>query len=146
MIEKEQIEERKELRFASKLENITLVEKLIDDVCELSDIDRDYYGNILVSLTEAVNNAIAHGNQSDPTKQVTVVFQSSKDNILFKVTDEGNGFNYENLPDPTSPENLEKPYGRGIFLIKHLSDEVEFIDEGKTISISFSVPALATAS
>ena len=146
MIDKEQIEERKELRFASKLENITLVEKLIDDVCELSDIDRDYYGNILVSLTEAVNNAIAHGNQSDPTKQVTVVFQSSKDNILFKVTDEGNGFNYENLPDPTSPENLEKPYGRGIFLIKHLSDEVEFIDEGKTISISFSVPALATAS
>ncbi|NQY68148.1 MAG: ATP-binding protein [Flavobacteriales bacterium] len=140
------MEERKELRFASKLENITLVEKLIDDVCELSDIDRDYYGNILVSLTEAVNNAIAHGNQSDPTKQVTVVFQSSKDNILFKVTDEGNGFNYENLPDPTSPENLEKPYGRGIFLIKHLSDEVEFIDEGKTISISFSVPALATAS
>ncbi|NQY10984.1 MAG: ATP-binding protein [Flavobacteriales bacterium] len=146
MIDKTPFEETKKLRFASKLENITLVEKLIDDVCEIHTIDRDYYGNILVALTEAVNNAISHGNNSDPEKHVSVIFESKKDNISFEITDEGEGFDPTNLPDPTSPENIEKPYGRGIFLIKHLSDEVEFSDEGRTVNISFNVPALATAS
>jgi len=140
------MEETRKLRFTSKLENITLVEKLIDDVCDLHTIDRDYYGNILVALTEAVNNAISHGNGSDASKHVSVIFESKKDTIRFEVSDEGEGFDPDSLPDPTSPENIEKPYGRGIFLIRHLSDETEFSDEGRTVSISFNVPALATAS
>ncbi|MCH7534921.1 MAG: ATP-binding protein [Bacteroidetes bacterium] len=135
------MEETKKLRFTSKLENITLVEKLIDDVCDLHAINRDYYGNILVALTEAVNNAISHGNMLNPEKHVTLLFESKKDNIRFLVSDEGEGFDFNHLPDPTSPENLEKPYGRGIFLMKHLSDEVEFTDNGRTVQISFKVPS-----
>ena len=141
MIDKTPIEETKKLRFTSKLENITLVEKLIDDVCDLHAINRDYYGNILVALTEAVNNAISHGNMLNPEKHVTLLFESKKDNIRFLVSDEGEGFDFNHLPDPTSPENLEKPYGRGIFLMKHLSDEVEFTDNGRTVQISFKVPS-----
>jgi serine/threonine-protein kinase RsbW len=57
--------------------------------------------------------------------------------IKFIVKDEGRGFNYENLPDPTAPENLEKIGGRGIFLMKHLSDEVQFKEQGRIVELSF---------
>ena len=61
--------------------------------------------------------------------------------IKFVVKDEGKGFNYEQLPDPTSPENLEKPGGRGIFLMKHLSDEVQFKENGRVVELSFYMNA-----
>jgi serine/threonine-protein kinase RsbW len=61
--------------------------------------------------------------------------------IKFVIKDEGPGFNYSTLPDPTSPENLEKPGGRGIFLMKHLSDEVEFKDNGRIVELSFYMNA-----
>jgi serine/threonine-protein kinase RsbW len=59
--------------------------------------------------------------------------------IKFVIKDEGQGFNYQNLPDPTAPENIEKPGGRGIFLMKHLSDEVDFKDAGRIVELSFYV-------
>jgi serine/threonine-protein kinase RsbW len=57
--------------------------------------------------------------------------------IQFVVEDEGKGFDYEHLPDPTSPENIEKVGGRGIFLMKHLSDEVQFTERGKVVHLNF---------
>ena len=59
--------------------------------------------------------------------------------IKFRVEDEGKGFDFHNLPDPTSPENLEKPGGRGIFLMKHLADEVDFSEQGKVVELSFYI-------
>jgi serine/threonine-protein kinase RsbW len=61
--------------------------------------------------------------------------------IKFTVKDEGQGFNYDNLPDPTAPENIEKPGGRGIFLMKHLSDEVSFRNNGTEVELSFYMNA-----
>jgi serine/threonine-protein kinase RsbW len=93
----------------------------------------------MIAVTEAVNNAIKHGNSSDKSKNVHLSLSLDDSMIKFVIKDEGNGFNYGNLPDPTAPENLEKPGGRGIFLMKHLSDEVDFKEEGRVVELSFYV-------
>src|SRR5437868_14913757 len=116
--------EHQKLSISSKSENIVLVEKMVEDVCELYNINEDNYGNILVAITEAVNNAIYHGNQANPKKNIDIFFKSFPDHVSFIVKDEGSGFNYSNLPDPTNPENIEKPNGRGVFLMRNLADNV----------------------
>ena len=114
------------IRISSRTENIILVEKMIDGVCELFSINQDYYGNILVALTEAVNNAIYHGNKSNENKNIDITFKSSPTQVSFIVKDEGAGFDFDNLPDPTNPENVENLNGRGVFLMRHLADKVSY--------------------
>jgi len=118
-------------------ENIRMIESFIDNAKEKFQLDDDIYGNIMIAITEAVNNAIKHGNRSDSSKNVSLSLSLDDSLIKFRVEDEGQGFDYENLPDPTAPENLEKPGGRGIFLMKHLSDEVEFKEGGRIVELSF---------
>lgn len=130
-----------EIDFPSQAENIHLVEKMIDDVCEELNVHEDHYGNILIALTEAVNNAIHHGNRLDPNKKTSVTCGQDHDKLRFIVRDEGAGFDFENLPDPTDPENLEKPNGRGIFLMKNLADEINFDEEGRTVELVFELSA-----
>ncbi len=125
------------LQIVSQPESINIVEKLIEDLREEHNIHEDCFGNILVAVTEAVNNAIQHGNQYDPNKKVNITYEVEGDNLMFSVQDQGPGFDYYNLPDPTAPENLEKPTGRGIFLMKHLADQVIFSDNGKTVEMYF---------
>ena len=127
------------IEIASSLNNITEVESLIDRVCEDLSLNEDYYGNILIAVTEAVNNAITHGNKSVETKKVRIHVDKDGSNLIFTVSDVGGGFDFANLPDPTAPENLEKPDGRGIFLMKNLSDEVSFDLNGSKVSITFVV-------
>ena len=121
----------------SDLSNVSLVESLIDKVCADLHIQEDLYGNVLIAVTEAVNNAIIHGNTFNVNKSVTVEVVQSDDSLTFRVIDEGAGFDYMNLPDPTSPENIEKENGRGIFLIQNLSDSLDFEESGKVAVISF---------
>jgi serine/threonine-protein kinase RsbW len=131
--------ENQKIRITSKAENIILVERMIEDVCDLFNITEDYYGNILVAITEAVNNAIYHGNKANPNKNIDIFFKSFPDRITFTVQDEGSGFNYNNLPDPTNPENIEKPNGRGVFLMRNLADRVSFEDNGSKVILDFKV-------
>ena len=116
-----------------------MIESFIDNAKEKFHLDDDIYGNIMIAVTEAVNNAIKHGNKADSTRNVYLSLTLNENLLKFSVKDEGNGFDYANLPDPTAPENLEKPGGRGIFLMKHLSDEVEFKEKGKVVELSFYV-------
>jgi serine/threonine-protein kinase RsbW len=125
------IEINSDLKFMSE------VELLIDTVCEDLALNEDHYGNILIAVTEAVNNAIVHGNHNDEDKKVKVEVAKEEEKVIFIVVDEGKGFDFENLPDPTAPENIEKPDGRGIFLMKNLSDEVNFDLNGSKVSITF---------
>jgi serine/threonine-protein kinase RsbW len=125
--------------FPAKAENIALAEKLIDEACARYKVHESLYGNILIALTEAVNNAIHHGNGLDPAKRVTLAYSVENDKITFVVGDEGPGFDHENLPDPTDPQNIEKPHGRGVFLMRALSDAVEFADNGATAELTFSL-------
>ena len=125
------------IQIPSIVENIRIIESFIDNARAKLKLDDDIYGNIMIAVTESVNNAIIHGNKNDRDKnvQISLIF---RDSILkFIIEDEGEGFDYQNLPDPTSPENLDKTNGRGIFLMKHLSDEVTFLNDGRVVELSF---------
>jgi len=119
------------------IENIQIIESFIDNAKEEFEINDDMYGNIMISVTECISNAIVHGNQSDSSKLVHLELQMEPGLLRCSIEDEGNGFDFNQLPDPTNPENLEKTGGRGIFLMKHLSDEVKFEDGGKKTVLSF---------
>jgi serine/threonine-protein kinase RsbW len=127
-----------QLRFASVPENIALVERLIDEVRETNGFDELRYGDVLIAMTEAVNNAIVHGNRLTPGLDVVVDLEVREGGTLFfRITDHGPGFDYQSIPDPTAPENLEKPNGRGVFLMRQLSDTCEFLDHGRIVEMSF---------
>ena len=121
----------------SDVKNISLVEKLIDELTEKHDLHNDVYGKLLLSVVEAVNNAIVHGNKMDFDKDVVIEYSIDDNKIDFIITDMGDGFDYNNLPDPTKPENIEKTHGRGIFLMNHLADEIEFSKNGSIVKLSF---------
>lgn len=131
----------KTIQFSSKPANISIVEKLIDDLRAEYNIGDDVYGNILISLTEAANNAIIHGNKCDESKNVSIDYgmDARGKNLTFIVKDQGPGFDYGNLPDPTAPENIEKTHGRGVFLMMQLADMVVFSDRGSTVEMSFRI-------
>ena len=126
------------LKLASDVQSIASVEKLIDKVCSNIGVNEESYGNVLIAVTEAVNNAIQHGNKQNGNLKIDVFVLDSTQNICFSVKDEGPGFDFNNLPDPTSPDNILKENGRGIFLMKNLADKVEFTEEGNEVSLFFS--------
>jgi len=127
------------IQFPSKIENISIIERLVDELTQQYQINSEIYGNMLVSMVEAVNNAIIHGNKLDETKTVKVEYEFENDAFSFSIKDEGSGFDYKNLPDPTAPENIEKPHGRGIFLISHLVDELHFEDNGSKLCVKINI-------
>lgn len=128
------------IQIPSLVENIRVVESFIDNSKDTFHIDDDIYGNIMVAVTEAVNNAIRHGNKFDKDKNVFLSLFVEPDRVKFEVEDEGAGFDFDNLMDPTAPENIENPGGRGIFLIRHLADEVEFTKDGRHVQLTFMLP------
>lgn len=127
------------LKISSRTENIILIERMIEDVCDLFEVGEGSFANILIAVTEAVNNAIQHGNKYDPNKHIHISFKSTPNQISFLVQDDGNGFDFTKVPDPTSSENIEKPHGRGIFLMNNLADSVEFEDSGKSVHLHFKL-------
>lgn len=127
------------IQIPSLIENIRVVESFIDNSKEKFHIEDDIYGNIMVAVTESVNNAIRHGNKFDKDKTVYLSLLVEPDTLHFVIEDEGNGFNLEEIDDPTVPANLERPGGRGIFLMKHLSDEVKFTNNGRNVQLTFYI-------
>jgi len=125
------------LEILSEIDKISEVEALIDKVCSDHSVNEDLYGNILIAVTEATNNAIIHGNHKESSKRVKLNVDKIDKEIIFSVEDEGSGFDFNDLPDPTAPENIEKPDGRGIFLMKNLSDKIEFFENGSKVNITF---------
>lgn len=122
----------------SDIENLTIIENMVDTLSKRLGVSDDVYGKILVSTVEAVNNAIIHGNKADIRKNVTV--EISADGNLFEVTvtDEGKGFEYDTLPDPTKPENIENLHGRGVFLMRNLADFLDFNESGNEVRMKFN--------
>ena len=123
----------------SQPESLSAVEKIVEELKTKYNINEDAYGNMLVAVTEAMSNAIYHGNRLDPKKKIVLTYQHNEGNLSFTITDQGPGFDYYNLPDPTAPENLEKECGRGIFLMKHLSDQVIFSENGRVVELLFKI-------
>lgn len=127
-----------ELKLPSDFTSIAEVENLVDKVCLNLGVQEDAYGNVLIAVTEAVNNAIQHGNAENSNLFVDVAVGDNDSEFCFRVKDEGIGFDYHSLPDPTAPENILKENGRGIYLMKNLADDLEFDGTGNSVNIYFS--------
>ena len=130
---------KKKLTIKSKIENISIVENFIDNISMELSLKSDIYGNVLISTIEAVTNAIVHGNNGDHDKVVDIDVIKNKKELKITIKDQGEGFNLESVPDPTKPAYIEQPDGRGIFLMKNLSDKIEFKENGSTVILIFNI-------
>ena len=128
-----------QLLLPSEPKSLLSLESWVNSLCETYSISVEIYGNILISLSEAVNNAMSHGNGNIFEKNTLVVSSLNTNKLVFTISDQGSGFDFSQLPDPTSPENIEKPQGRGIFLMNHLSDGVSFEEPGNKVEITFQI-------
>ena len=129
----------KVIQYASELKTLNEVEKLVDEITSEFNISSELYGKVQVSIIEAVNNAILHGNKLNAEKMVTMAYEIDDKTMKFIIADEGPGFDHNNVPDPTTPENIEKPHGRGIFLMRHLCDDIDFRNEGAEVELQFKL-------
>ena len=127
------------LQLQSVPESITILENLIEEIADKYKISDDVFANMMTCLNEALNNAMIHGNKQDPNKKVIINAEVDGRRITWTVTDEGEGFDYVHLADPTAPENLEALTGRGVFIIKHLADQCVFNAAGNEVELLFKI-------
>jgi serine/threonine-protein kinase RsbW len=97
--------------------------------------EKDIFG-VRLALEEALVNAIKHGNQLDRSKKVTVVSRVEGERFEIHITDEGTGFDPGDVPDPTAVENIERPCGRGLMLMRHYMSEVGFNGRGNSVRMA----------
>jgi serine/threonine-protein kinase RsbW len=121
----------------SNIENLRAVEAKVDKLSKKLGISDEVYGKILISTVEAVNNAILHGNKGIETKTVKVDFIADGTVFEVTVTDQGEGFDYNHLPDPTDPANIENLHGRGVFIMRSLADNIEYNPSGNQVRMKF---------
>lgn len=114
------------LEIESDPRNLITVEEFINYFAVELNLSEDKVNGLLISITEAVTNAIKHGNKSDKNKLVFVDVTTDDEFLIIKVKDQGKGFNPSDIPDPTQPENLLKDSGRGVYLMKIYMDEIIF--------------------
>lgn len=123
----------KSVTIASEIVKIdTVVNELVDFVVKHSQVERE---DIAFVLSEALTNAVIHGNRQSGGKRVHAQVHLGGGRVVLKVADEGEGFDYETVPNPTRKENLFHTSGRGIFFIRHFMDEVIFNDSGNEITM-----------
>lgn len=127
------------LQLPSKYESITQLEALIEEIADRYQVSEDTFANMMTCLNEAVINAILHGNQLDPQKIVIVNAEVEPKRVIWTITDEGDGFDYNNLPDPTAADRLEELTGRGVFILKHLADQCIFNPSGNEVELHFKI-------
>ncbi len=127
------------LQLPSKPESIVELENLIEDIADTYQISDDTFANMMTCLNEVVMNAIVHGNKMDESKKVIINAEIDHKRIIWTITDEGGGFDYNNLPDPTARENLENLTGRGVFIVKQLADQCIFNASGNEVELHFKI-------
>ncbi|MEL7585778.1 MAG: ATP-binding protein [Prolixibacteraceae bacterium] len=115
------------------------VEIFIQELLEGAHVSEFISGYINLCICESVSNAIYHGNNQDLKKNVTIFAECKDEFLIVEVRDEGKGFDYINLPDPTLSENLRKEGGRGLFIIRNLVDQLVFKNNGSVIQLTFKL-------
>jgi len=98
-------------------------------------IPAELYYDVKLILSELFVNAFIHGNKQDPSKKITVLYSIETKKLILTISDEGSGFDYKKLRDPAEEDNIIKMSGRGLFLVKHLSDAVNFNETGNEVTI-----------
>jgi serine/threonine-protein kinase RsbW len=127
------------LQLPSKPESITLLENLIEQIADKHQVSEDTFANMMTCLNEIAINAIVHGNKLDESKKVIVNAEVDGKRVIWTVTDEGEGFDYDHLPDPTAEENLENLTGRGVFIVNQLADQCIFNTKGNEVEVHFKI-------
>lgn len=129
------------IEIGASIEELAKVENAIEGLFEDGKLTEVNYGNVIVASTEAALNAINHGAKNDPNLLLKFDLDISEKEITIVVEDSGLGFDHQNLPDPTDPDNIEKGSGRGIFIMKNLSDSLEFENNGAKVIMKFLLTA-----
>ncbi len=125
------------LQLPSKMESLNALENLIEEMAVKYHIPDDTFANMMTCLNEVFINAIVHGNKLQEDKIVIVNAEVDGHRVTWTITDEGTGFDHNQLPDPTAPENLEKEAGRGVFIVKQLADQCIFNSTGNEVELLF---------
>ncbi len=133
-----------EVTIPSDLAEARRIQGLIEEALQASAYSEHDIFSIKLALEEALVNAIKHGNQMDPDKQVVVTYRVTPDRFEVRITDEGQGFNPADVPDPTDPDNIERACGRGLLLMRGFMTEVEYHGKGNVVHMA-KVRAEATA-
>lgn len=128
-----------EFSITSEISNIVKVENFIDYFSDVYTIEPDVFGKISLCVIEAVNNAVLYGNKLDSSKYVKLLVHKDEKHLFVTVEDEGSGFDYSYIPDPTLPDNIEKDTGRGLYLMKTLSDDLVFENGGSKVTMVFNL-------
>ena len=133
---------RREIKILSRPESIHEVERFVEEISDQYHLNDNYFGNIMVALTEATLNAMNHGNKQDPEKEVHIIVEYKPEGLSFSVIDQGEGFDYEQYSDFETLLLSDNIKGRGLMLILSVADEVEFVDEGRGIQILVHVKGI----
>jgi serine/threonine-protein kinase RsbW len=129
---------RRELRLSSRMDSLRTIEEFSERISDEYFLNDSYFGNILTSLTEAVKNAIIHGNKLDELKWVFVLLEEKTEGLLFTVIDQGDGYDYQHVLEGKLEENA----GRGIVMIRSLADEVNILEKGRVITLLFRISGI----
>jgi serine/threonine-protein kinase RsbW len=121
-----------QLSLRTMAETRCLINRLVEELRPLGYLDKELFG-IRLAMEEALVNAIKHGNREDPAKTVRVRYVAAVQQFMIEIQDEGRGFDPEGVPDPLDPENLERPGGRGVFLMRHYMSWVHYNDVGNCV-------------
>ena len=127
------------LVISSSLSNIGKVRMFLEEIFTESNLNLSYFNPVFLGLSEALTNSIVHGNKLNSSKKVSIEVNCLNEELFIEITDEGDGFLIECLKDPTCLENLKKENGRGIFLIRHYADEVDYFDGGRKVRIKYNL-------
>ena len=119
--------------------NIHRVEEFLLNMNSALHIDDEKFGSLLVVVTEAVNNAIIHGNKRNPSKKVVVTCSRRGKVLVIKVKDEGKGFDPDAIPNPIHEENLLRETGRGVFLMRQLMEKVSYNANGNEVTMTMKM-------
>jgi serine/threonine-protein kinase RsbW len=121
----------------SDLSELGKVEEFVDQIVNASQADEELTGSIMLLLSEAATNGIIHGNKQIPGKEVILEARISDTQVIITITDEGDGFNPEEVPDPLAEQNLLKPSGRGLYLMREYADDVQYNEKGNQLKLTF---------
>ncbi|MEX0610191.1 MAG: ATP-binding protein [Balneolaceae bacterium] len=131
-----------ELTLHSRFEEVEKVEGILNAVQKELGFNDELYAKLMLAVSEAVTNGILHGNQLDSSKKVVLkaFVDEAESKLIFESKDEGPGFNSDEIPDPLANENLLKTSGRGVFLMKEYADDVQYMEGGTKIRLTFNLP------
>ena len=124
------------LNIKSDINELKEVEKFLFLIFEKNHLPQKFFNKVLLCISEAVINSIEHGNKNVKDKEVAIHIRCLKENLCIEIKDQGEGFNYKCLDDPTSEENIRKEAGRGVHIMKSISSKFTYHNHGKTLKIN----------